>query len=289
MKPPTDANAPTMAVPANRVGGLRIAAIALALVGFAFAHSGTVRVLWRVWMHNPNYSHGFLIPPIALWLLWRERKSFVGDVDPRGSLYGILIMVPAVILQIFGLRGDIATAQGLSFILAIAGTIWMLFGGRVFRRAAFPLAFLGFMIPTFPWFINVASFKLKLIAAQSAVAFSQAIGIAVQREGVNMVFPGGVLSVENACSGLRSLIALLALGALFAYLSSGRIWKRVLLFALTLPIAVLANAIRIAGLCVYASVASVQGAAGLFHDVGGYALFAVAFLLLLLSRKVLRC
>lgn len=292
MIPPAQPGAPAERLPTVAGGvskGVRVAALVLAIAGFIAAYGGTLRMLWRVWMHNPNYSHGFLIPPVTLWLLWRQRRAIRAAWNERGSLYGMIVLAPALVLQILGLRGDVTTIQGASLILALGGTIWMLFGGAVMRRAAFPLAFLFFMIPTLPWFINVASFKLKLIAAQSAVAVSQAMGITVQREGVNMIFPGGALSVENACSGLRSLIALLALGALFAYLARGAVWKRVLLFVLALPIAVVANAVRITALCIYASVGSVQGAAGIFHDVGGYALFGVAFLLLVASRRVLRC
>lgn len=280
---------PSVITPLGAGRGIRIVAVVLAAIGFVLAYGGTLQMLWRVWMHNPNYSHGFLIPPVTLWLIWRQRKEIRSEAKPGGSIYGSLLLLPALLLHILGLRGDVTTVQGASLILALGGVVWMLFGGRVFRRIALPLAFLIFMIPTLPWFINVASFKLKLIAARSAVGISQAIGITVEREGVNMIFPGGTLSVENACSGLRSLIALLALGALFAYLASGQVWKRVLLLVLALPIAVIANTLRITALCVYASVGSVQGAAGVFHDVGGYALFAIAFLLLIASRRILRC
>ena len=106
---------------------------------------------------------------------------------------------------------------------------------------------------------------------------------------MNLLLPTGVLAVENACSGLRSLIALIALGALFAYLSRRLLWRRVLLFALALPIAVAANLVRISALCVYAGLAGVEQAAGMFHTVGGYVLFALAFVMLGICKKVLRC
>ena len=179
--------------------------------------------------------------------------------------------------------------QGLALILTLMGTVWQIFGGRVFARMLFPLAFLIFMIPTFPFLINVVSFRLKLFAASGAVAAAQAVGVAVQRDGVNLILPDGVLAVENACSGLRSLIALLALGALFAYLSQGPIWRRGILFALALPIAVFANMLRISALGVYAGLTNVEQAAGLFHQIGGYVLFALAFLLLTACKRVLRC
>ena len=179
--------------------------------------------------------------------------------------------------------------QGFALILVLMGIVWQIFGSRVFLRAAFPLTFLLFMIPTFPFLMNVVSFRLKLLAATGAVAIAQVVGVAVQREGVNLLLPDGVLAVENACSGLRSLIALLALGALFAYLSHGSVWRRGLLLLLALPIAVLANLLRISGLCIFAGLTSVERAAGAFHEIGGYVLFAIAFLLLAGCKRVLRC
>ena len=266
----------------------RLAGWGLAAIGFGLAYAGTVKILIDVWRHNPNYSHGFLIPPVTAWLLWRERAA-LREATGRGSWLGIVLLFSAVLVQLVGLRGDVATLQGLSLILALAGVILQLQGLRFFRRAAFAIAFLVFMIPTLPLFMNTLSFKLKVLAARGAIAVSHVLGVMVQRDGVNLVFPGGVLSVENACSGLRSLVALMALGALFGYLAEGSLWKRFALFALALPIAVLANVLRISALCVYAGLGSVQGAAGLFHEVGGYALFGIAFLLLLLCRRILRC
>jgi exosortase len=266
----------------------RLGALVFALAGFVAAYSGTLAALWRVWMRNENYSHGFLIGPIAVWLVWRERANLKQEAT-AGSAGGISLLLVAFVFQLVGLRGDVVTIQGLSLVLAIAGVVWSLFGTRVMRRTLFPIAFLIFMIPTLPWFVNTLSFRLKILSARNAVAIAHSLGIVVQRSGVNLIFSEGTLAVENACSGLRSLVALMALGALFGHMSNGAGWKRISLFVLALPIAVLANTLRIAALCVYAGMGDVAGAAGTFHEVGGYALFGVAFLLLLLGKRILRC
>ncbi len=279
------------AVPASRAAGrplLLMLGWAFAIIGLVAAYSGTLETLWRVWMHNPNYSHGFLIPPLTAWLVWRQRTAFSDRVSP-GSWVGLALLLPAALLQIAGLRGEVAMIQGVSLILAIGGIVLQLHGWTALRRLAPPIAFLIFMIPALPWFMDVVSFKLKIQAARGAVGIAHAMGVAVQRDGVNLLFPGGVLAVENACSGLRSLVALMALGALVAYLAHGAIWRRVALFLLALPIAVFANTLRIAALCVYAGLAGPTAAAGAFHKIGGYALFAIAFLLLVLARRILRC
>jgi exosortase len=284
----------TIGPPAQRTvvlahwGGLRSFALLAGLIGLAFAYHPTLMTLLQVWSDNPNYSHGFLVPPVTAYLLWQQRSRFA-DPKEGGSWMGLLLLVPAALLQIVGLRGEVATIQGFSLILAIGGLVWQLWGGRVLRAVAFPIAFLIFMIPALPWFMNVLSFQLKIFAAQAAVAAAHGMGVAVQREGVNLLFPEGVLSVENACSGLRSLVALMALGALFAYYSVGPISHRIALFALAMPIAVAANVIRVTSLCVYAGIAGTEAAAGLFHKLGSYALFAIAFLMLAACKKVLRC
>ena len=273
---------------AGRLPPERAAAVAVGLAAILVAYSGTLATLWRVWLNNPNYSHGFLIPPVAAWLLWRQRRFLREAVGPP-TWWGAVFLAPAALLQVAAMRGDVVMLQGVSLVGVLLGAGWQLFGHRMLLRIAFPVLFLLFMIPALPWFMDVVGFRLKLLAAQGAVAIAHLLGVAVERQGVNMLFPDGVLAVENACSGLRSMIALLALGALFAYFSRGSLWRRVALFALALPIAVAANVLRVAALCVYAGLTSVSQAAGLFHDAGGYALFVLAFLMLGATKKVLRC
>lgn len=267
---------------------LWIGAWLLAAVGLVAAYTSTFQTLWRVWMHNPNYSHGFLIPPVAGWLIWRQRR-FLHHGAQAGSWWGCAVVMAAALLQVAALRGEVAMLQGASLILALAGIVLQIQGWQALRRLAIPIGFLVFMIPALPWFMDVVSFRLKIQAAKGAVWLAQGAGVVVQRDGVNLLFPRGVLAVENACSGLRSLVALMALGALVAYLARGPLWRRVLLFLLALPIAVFANTLRIAALCVYAGLVGPSQAAGAFHKIGGYALFAIAFLILALARRLLRC
>ncbi|MBM3285752.1 MAG: exosortase/archaeosortase family protein [Candidatus Eisenbacteria bacterium] len=272
----------------RRPGIWLIGAWALAAGAIVFAYQSTMVDLWNLWMRNPNYSHGFLIPPVAAWLVWRQRSWLTAEKS-RAGWRGIALLLPAAVLQIVGLRGDVVALQGLSLVLALAGAALQIHGVSSFRRLLFPLAFLLFMLPLMPWFVHGLSYQLKVVAARGAVAIAKLMGVIVHRDGVNLLFPGGTLEVENACSGLRSLVALLALGALFAYLAHRGVVRRVVLFALALPIAVAANVVRIAALCVYAGIAGPQEAAGAFHTAGGYALFLIAFAMLVVSKGLLRC
>lgn len=268
--------------------------VLLALVGagalgmIVVAYGRTFGVLWRMWSHNDNYSHGFLIPPVSVLLVWLMRRSIAAE--PRAASWGGLpLLLLGTLLHIAGIRGDVSMFQAYSLIFLVAGLVWTWFGWRVLRRVWFPIAFLAFAAPTFPVFINQVSFRLKTLAAFGSVQLAQGMGVAVSRQGMDLRFPSGVMTIEGACSGLNSLIALMAMGALFAHLGTGAPWRRVLLFLLAVPVALAANIVRLTGLCVYAALADTTRATGLFHDIGGFVLYGFALLALLVLKRLLRC
>jgi len=252
------------------------------------AYAKTFSVLARTWAHNPNYSHGFLIPLVTAVLIWRLRQTLAAT-PARPTFQGLPLVLVAILLQIAGVRGDVTMFQAYSFILLLAGLVWTWFGYRMLRVLAFPLLFLVFMAPTFPFFINQVSFRLKTVAAFGSVRLAQAMGVAVTRQGMDLYFPTGAMTIEGACSGLNSLIALMALGSLFAYLGTGSMTRRWVLFLLSVPVALAANIVRITSLCVYAALTDTTRATGLFHDIGRYVLFGVALITLAGCKKALRC
>ncbi len=262
------------------------AVLTLAFVAVAYAH--TAHSLARAWIHNSNYSHGFLILPIALFLVWNQRKS-LGRIESAPSWGGFVFLVPGILLQIVGIRGEVTMFQAYSLILVLAGLVWTWFGPRILRAVAFPLVFLVFAAPTFPVFMNQISFRLKTVAAVGSVNAARALGVTVSRQGMDLLFPNGSMTIEGACSGLNSLIALMALGALFVHLGRGPLWRRLILFVLSVPVALAANLVRITSLCVYAGLTNTERATGLFHDIGGFVLFGVALLILFSVKKALRC
>jgi exosortase len=241
-----------------------------------------------MWEHNDNYSHGFLIAPVSIFLAWMMRKE-LRATPAAPAAAGLVAVAIAVLAQLAGVRGDVTMFQAYSLILLVAGIVWTWFGLRVLRRVAFPVAFLAFMAPTFPVLVNQLSFRLKAIAAFGSVSLAQAMGISVTRQGMDLYFPTGVMAIEGACSGLNSLIALMALGALFAYLGTGATWRRVVLFLMSVPVALAGNIVRITSLCVYAGLTDTTRATGLFHDIGGFVLFGFSLTALFLLKRWLRC
>jgi exosortase len=258
-----------------------IAALAAAVYGRTFV------ILWGTWLSNPNYSHGYLIPPVAAFLLWLERKQFAASVG-RGTPWGLFLVAFALLGHVVSIRAGVFMTQGYSFVLLLYGIALLFFGGRATRTVWFGIGYLVFMLPMPPFLMNVVSFNLKLLAARTGSAIAVKMGIPLVRSGVTIHMPAGSLRIADPCSGLRSLIALVALGALFAYLTRGSLWKRLVLFAAAVPLAVFANIVRIAVLCAVANVWGVDAALGFFHDFSGLLLFLIAFAGLAIVRKLLR-
>ena len=264
-----------------------VAAIATVAILMGAVYRQMFVTLVRTWEVNPNYSHGYIIPPVAVFLFWREWKRFVAAVE-RGSMWGLVLIVAALLGHIVSIRAGVFMAQGYSFVLLLFGLSLFMFGGRATGRVWFPLGYLVFMLPMPPYLVNVVSFQLKVFAARAGSFAAVKMGIPLVRSGMTIHVPAGSLRIADPCSGLRSLIALVALGALFAYLSDGKVWKRAVLFVSSVPLAVAANIVRISVLCVVASVWGIDAALGFFHDFSGLMLFLMAFAGLVIVRNLLR-
>jgi len=276
------------AVPRGTLAARQLARFAVAAVLVAIVYYPIFPTLWRTWMSSPNYSHGFLIPPIVLFLLWRERKRFAEAVG-SGTAWGIVLIALALAGNVVSIRAGVFMTQGYSFVLMLFGLSLFFFGGRATKVVWFPLAFLVFMLPWPPFLMNVLSFNLKVFAARTGSAVAAKLGVPLVRSGMTIHVPAGSLRIADPCSGLRSLIALLALGTLFAYLTEGAVWKRLAIVAASVPLAIAGNLLRITALCLVAHVWGIDAALGFFHDFSGFLLFMFAFAGLVVLRRLLRC
>ena len=266
--------------------GIAVVVAAAALIVLVYLK--TFLILWRTWNTSPNYSHGFLIPPVVAFLLWRERHRFM-EARGRGSMFGLVLVGLALLGHVVSIRAGVFMTQGYSLVLMLFGLSLFLCGGRATRTVWFPLGYLVFMLPMPPYLMNVIAFRLKIFAARAGSGIAIRLGIPLARSGMTIHIPAGSLRIADPCSGLRSLIALVALGALFAFLTEGKIWKRLVLFASAVPLAVFANVVRISVLCVVANIWGIDAALGFFHDFSGLLLFMIAFVGLVAVRKLLRC
>ena len=269
----------------SRRARVQIGAAAIALAVLIYA-----QILYHMVLHwkiVPDYSHGFLVAPLAIFFAW-ERKRDLSRARVDGSWWGLLPLSLGLAALAIGRLGVELTAMRTGFVLTLIGLVLLLFGREIFRILAFPLLFLFLMVPLPQSLVNVVAFPLQLIAAKAAVASLHALGIPALLEG-NIIHLADApsLFVEEACSGLRSLMALLTLGVVFAYFFRKNLGERLLLVVSTIPIAILVNALRVALTGILTHRFGRDAASGFIHDFQGVITFSVAFLLLLLEASAI--
>jgi exosortase len=223
---------------------------------------------------------------VSAALIWSRRRRLAA-IPVRGHGAGVALVALAAAVHVLGIRSDIFALQGWSLVLMLFGISLALLGPAWTRALAFPLGFLTFMLTFPPVIVNQLSFALKEITVRISTRLAEALGASMLRDGMTLYMDSGELRIENPCSGLRSLLALLATGALFASLQRGATWRGGLLFALAVPIAMAANALRITLLILVGQYAGVQRATGWVHDASGYLLYVVALAGILAARALL--
>src|SRR5262249_43228565 len=264
--------------------------IGLMVVGalLAVLYGSTAASLWDAWNTNPDASHGVFIPLIAAGLFWSARDRWA--TRPRTAPgFGLALLIAGLLLQVAAAWGGIRFAQPVALVLALAGVTAYLLGWAAFREVLFPFAFLLFMVPWPDLLVERISFPMQLMTSTYAAMFAGLLGVPVRADGVNLFLPerGVSIAVAVACSGMRSLVALLAIAALVAYSLRAGIGRRWLLFAAGVPIALAANVLRVLLILLVGS-ARGQAAALWFHDHSSPVLFFLCSLGLLGLASLIR-
>jgi len=263
------------------------------VLGMALAFSAMAAAYWAVvhgmvldWMHDENNSHGFIVPLVSGYMVWKTRDRLL-EQPVRPNPWGLALAAFGTAMLMAGwLATEYFTMRAsLLVVLAGAGLYW--FGARVMAVLAGPLAYMVLMIPIPAIAYDAAAFPLKLFVTKVSVAAMKAMGIMVTREGNVMVFPNITLEVVNACSGLRSLTSLLAVGLAYVILFARGAWVRAALVALIFPIALAANMTRVIGTGVLAQHFGAAAAEGFFHEFAGLVIFLTSIALLMGAHKLL--
>jgi exosortase len=255
-------------------------ATVLIVAGFAILYWNVIGALVMAWWTDGNYSHGFLIPPIAAYFIWERRQKFLAIPSQPSSL-GLVVVLGSLVVLLLGLLGSELFLTRISLLGALVGSLLFLFGWGRLKVLAFPLAFLLLMIPIPGIIFGQIAFPLQLLASRVGESTLTAVNIPVLREGNVLILANTSLEVAEACSGIRSLVSLLALAIVLGYFSDPRGWVRTVVALSAVPVAIVTNGARVAGTGIAAHHFGPAAAQGFFHEFSGWLVFTAAFALTL--------
>lgn len=253
-------------------------------VGAVILYWPTFRYLWERWMSDSQYSLAYLVPFVSGFFGWKCWRT-AAKQPTLSSPWGTTLIVLAMLLHIVGNLLDVAILSGVSIFVFLIGAC-LCFRGVAFARVMwFPLAYIVFAIPVPEGLTDMVGFPLQLYASASTAGLLSLLGIEVIRNGVNLSVPGFDFEVAAACSGMSSLVALVGVTAVFAYTTKLPNRYRWALFALSLPIALAANVVRISTIAVVGYSIGAGAAVSIYHDWSSPILFTVAILLLFIINR----
>jgi len=253
---------------------------------FIYLYYDVIAKLIHDWSTDDNYSHGFLIVPIALYFVW-ERRDRLKAADRKPSYWGLALLLGSLAILLAGILGSELFLTRISMLGTIAGSVLFLFGWKHFKILFLPIAFLLLMIPIPAIIFNQVAFPLQLLASRFGEYALTATQVPVLREGNVIHLANTSLEVAEACSGIRSLISLLTLGIVYGYFVDSRLWVRIVLAIGTIPIAIAANGIRVAGTGIAAHYYGAKAAEGFFHSFSGWIIFIAAFIMMFILHRIL--
>ncbi len=242
--------------------------------------------LVQVWSTDEDYSHGFFILPISLYLVWRKREEILAS--PRATAWwGYALMALWAVMYSAGVIGQISTVMYLSMLLFPLGACAIIAGGQVARIILFPTVFMIFMFPIPSEIYTRVTNPLMLISTDISFKLLSILGTPILQEGNILSLPNYTMRVVVACSGIRSLMMIMALTLLIGYsmLSSNLI--RMIFFFVSIPIAIIGNIFRITVTALIAYHYSPEAADGFSHTLAGLFTFALSFLLLFLCMELI--
>jgi len=260
-----------------------IAGGAVLLAAFLWSYWPALEKLVHAWNTEPDYSHGYFVIPLAAVFLWVRRDKFPG-LPEKLAWPGLILIAMSIGLRVFGAQYYVDAIDAWSILFWVAGAVWLLAGRRVLWWSLPSIAFLWFMIPL-PWRAERwLSFPLQRIATKLSCWALQFLGQPALGEG-NTIFLGDThLEVEQACSGLRIFVGIVALAFAYVVLVRREWWERALLLLSVVPIALIANATRVVVTGLLYQLVSGEAARHFSHDVSGWVMipFAAALFALVL-------
>ena len=264
-----------------------LAYVLLALAGAALLYPSLLHAV-QVWSTTEEFRFGFLIVPIAVALIWWRRRELRLSAG-GGSGWGLAVGCPALLVYVSAWRMGIHALAGVAVSPLLLGVAIYLWGWRTGRVLAFPLVFLAFGLGVFRGLLDTVGFGLQQLTASGATLLARGMGVPVVHDGLNLSSRTFDFVVAEACSGMSSLVALLALASLWIYLSRGRPWARLVVLASVPPLVIVANSVRVALVLLVGDRFGEAAALGYFHGLSSLVLFGVALGGLLVVSRSVRC
>jgi len=247
--------------------------LVLAWLAVAALLQPTFMSMVEIWDRSETYAHGFVILPIALWLVWRDRQRLAA-VPVAGDARAFLVIVPLALGWLAARLGGVLVIEQYAFVALWIATVWLVLGLKMLRAALFPLGFLLLMVPNGEALIQ----PLIAFTADFTVGAVRLVGIPVYREGPFFTMPTGEWNVVEGCSGLRYLIASITLGVLYAYLTYRSPWRRIAFSVAAVIVPVFANGMRASIIVFIAHYSDMKLALGVDHFIYGWVWFGIVML-----------
>ena len=263
---------------------LHFAFVPLLLASFIIAYYPVMEALAKAWWRSADYSHGFFIPPLFLYLIWTKREK-LRQQEIRTHRAGLAIVLVSLLAYFIGHYAEIRTIASLSMIACLMGSVLYLLGPRILRELGFPFFLLFFMVPIPAQIYAKLTIPLQLTVTKVSALAAQTFGIPVYRTGNILETPGLSLAVVEACSGMRSIMTLLLLSALFAFFSLRTSIGKLALFLSGIPVAVLINIFRVTGIFLVWHFMEYDLTHGMLHKAFGIILFGIALVILYALQK----
>jgi exosortase len=260
---------------------IRRIAVGVAAAVLIFCYAPILRGMFDQWLHDEDMGHGFVVPIVILWIIWTERARWIGQ-PAQPSWWGFALLMAAAGVHCVSALGAGLFAGAVALVMSVAGAVLCLGGFTFLQIWAFPFLLSLFMLPKLAIVYNQVTLPLQLLASRLAEVMLRTGGASVTRQGNILDVGGHSVAVAEACNGIRYLLSLGFVAVVFAYLSDAKPWMRGALLAAAIPVAILANALRVAA---SAFVPALD--AGTLHEFSGWLVFVLCLVILVIVRRVL--
>jgi len=238
------------------------------------------------WWQIPDFSHGFLVPIFAAYLVWAKRKTLLETkITPTWS--GLAVIAFGLLVLILGVYGAELFLSRVSLVILLAGLVLCFGGWQLLKELQFALLVLLLAIPIPSIIFNEITLPLQILASKLASALLPLFGVPVLREGNVIELPAMKLEVAEACSGIRSLMSLFTLSVFYGYFLERTFFRRAILALASIPIAIAANAVRILGTGLCVQYWDPDKALGFFHEFSGWVMFLVSLGCLFIVHRIM--